>query len=247
MAEYGLIGYPLGHSFSQKYFNHRFSGDCKGNSYSLFPLQSLDDFEKLIQEHSELKGLNVTIPYKRDIFNICDVISPAAAKIGAVNCIKIDRGDGLKISGFNTDYIGFMQSLKPLLCADVKKALILGTGGASRAIAYALDLLGIEYIKVSRNKSGNPDIIQYSEITPELMSNHNLIVNTTPLGMYPHVDTAPDIPYSYLTPRHIVYDLVYNPEQTRFMTLAAEQGPTVKNGLEMLQLQAEESYRIWGF
>lgn len=243
---YGLIGYPLGHSFSEKYFTEKFHKEGIDNSYHLFPLKEIDLLPELIGSHPALMGLNVTIPYKRDIFSFLDSVSPDASEIGAVNVVRIERegaGTVKGLKGFNSDWIGFMESLKPLLREDVRKALVLGSGGASKAIVYALGKLGITPTVVSRTSGEGR--IDYGSLDRGIMSENLLIVNTTPLGMWPKIESAPNIPYDLLTSRHICYDLVYNPEMTEFMKRSAERGATVKNGLEMLYRQAEVSWKIW--
>ncbi|MDE5789637.1 MAG: shikimate dehydrogenase [Muribaculaceae bacterium] len=242
--KYGLIGYPLGHSFSQRYFTEKFRKEEIDAIYHPFPIENIGLFPSLLKEVNNLKGLNVTIPYKEKVMGFLDDISDAVKEIGAVNVIRIEeRENELYLKGFNSDYIGFRDSLRPLLRPDVSKALILGTGGASKAVEYALRQLGIVSTKVSRKpKKGE---LSYNDLSEEIISEHLLIVNTTPLGMYPHTDTYPPIPYSFLTSRHICYDLVYNPETTEFMRKSSANGATVKNGLEMLHLQAEEAWKIW--
>jgi len=244
--KYGLIGYPLGHSYSEKYFNSKFEKDGIDSIYTLYPIESIDRLPSLIRTTDGLRGLNVTIPYKEEVIKYLNVLSEDAREIGAVNVIKIVEGvgDGEKtLTGYNTDYIGFSESLKPLLDEDVRHALILGTGGASKAVAYALGQLGIEYKFVSRTPGKGR--LGYGDLNENVIRESRLIVNTTPVGMYPKVDNAPDIPYSFLGKNHICYDLVYNPESTLFMKLAAERGATVKNGLEMLKLQADAAWKIW--
>lgn len=257
MKKYGLIGYPLSHSFSKKYFQEKFERegltDC---SYDLFPLENLSDFEKFINSHPDLCGLNVTIPHKIGVMFYLDKIDPSAKAIDAVNCIKIIKQKPVesfftgelssikvRLEGHNTDYYGFEASLKPLLKKHHNKALILGSGGSSRAIAYALSRLGIDYKIVSRRKARKQ--ISYTDINKSLMSDHLLIINTTPLGLSPAVDTYPDIPYEYLTSHHLLYDLIYNPPITEFLRRGMEQGAMIKNGEEMLHLQAERSWEIW--
>lgn len=241
---YGLIGYPLGHSFSAEFFNNKFSREGIKEEYCLFPITDISLVTQLINENKDLKGFNVTIPYKQQIIPFLSSISDEASEIGAVNVVKIDRdGNGIKLSGYNSDAIGFKNSLMPFLRPEMKKALILGTGGASKAVEYVLESLGIQTRKVSRK--GNGDTLGYKDLTEKIMADHHIIVNTTPLGMWPNVDDCPDIPYHYLTPEHICYDVVYNPEITMFMRRSAEYGATVKNGLEMLHLQALAAWDIW--
>lgn len=246
MKLYGLIGKSLVHSFSQKYFTEKFEKERIENTfYHLYPLESIDEFNQLITDFSEVSGLNVTIPYKTDVMPFLDEIDPAAQEIGAVNTIKFERENSkLKLHGFNTDYIGFWKSIKPLLNNKHQKALILGTGGSSKAVAYALKKAGIEYLFVSRKKQNN-NIITYSDLNQKLLSNYLIIINTTPLGMYPNTQEYPDIPYHYLTRDHILYDLIYNPEQTRFLLFGKQNETICKNGLEMLQIQADYSWKFW--
>lgn len=243
---YGLIGFPLGHSFSARYFAKKFKRENINESYHLFEIPEISELPDLIYEHPDLNGLNVTIPYKREIFKYLDDISEDARAIGAVNVIKIERnctGRKKKLIGFNSDWRGFSESLRPMLHDDVKKALVLGTGGASAAVVYALLQIGIEPTLVSRKPKEN--CITYNDLDENIMQSHLLIVNTTPLGMSPNTDTYPEIPYNLLKSRHICYDLVYNPVKTEFMKRSAESGACVKNGLEMLHLQAELSWKIW--
>lgn len=241
---YGLIGYPLGHSFSKQYFTEKFDRLGIDASYLLFPLESIEQFPSLLEKEKYLKGLNVTIPYKEKIMGFLNDTSEAVKEIGAVNVIRIEvKDEGYYLKGFNSDYIGFRDSLRPLLRKDIRKALVLGTGGASKAVIFALKELGIEATKVSRTPAEGE--ITYSDLSDAIMSDHLLIVNTTPLGMFPNTETFPPIPYNLLTPAHICYDLVYNPEKTEFIIRSAAMGATVKNGLEMLHRQAEEAWRIW--
>ena len=242
---YGLIGYPLGHSFSQRYFNQKFEAENIDAEYINFELPDIGDLMEVFAENPTLSGLNVTIPYKELVIPYMDDMDPTAAEIGAVNVIKITRDNSgdIRLKGYNSAFVGFTDSIAPMLQPWHKKALILGTGGASKAVELALRNLGLLTQKVSRTKRDNT--ITYSEITPEIMADYKVIVNTTPLGMYPHMNEAPDIPYGLLTPEHICYDLLYNPDVTLFMKKSAEHGAEVKNGLEMLLLQAFESYNIW--
>lgn len=241
MRVFGLIGYPLGHSFSQKYFSQKFSREKINDTvFENFQLESIEQFPKLIEGYPNLHGLSVTIPYKESIINYLDELSEEAEIIGAVNAIKVSSG---KLKGFNTDYIGFLRSLIPLLEPQHQKALILGTGGASKAIQFGLEKLEINYQFVSRAPGENK--ISYTDLTEEIIDQCKLIINTTPLGMYPEVDTAPDIPYAQLTEQHLLYDLTYNPEETLFIRRGKEQDARCKNGYEMLVLQAEEAWRIW--
>ena len=246
MQKYGLIGYPLKHSFSIGYFNEKFEAENIDAQYVNFEIPDIRDFMEVIEENPNLCGLNVTIPYKEQVIPYLDELDKDTAKIGAVNVIKIIRlpKGKVKLVGYNSDIIGFTQSIEPLLQPHHTKALILGTGGASKAVFHGLDNLGIKATFVSRTKKSD-DILTYRELTPEIMQEHTVIVNTTPLGMYPKVDFCPDIPYEQLTPNHLLYDLLYNPNETLFMKKGKEKGAVVKNGLEMLLLQAFASWEIW--
>lgn len=241
---YGLIGKKIGHSFSADFFNKKFQKEGIDESYHLFPLDSIKQFPQLLENHKDLKGLNVTIPYKIEVIPYLNILSDEAAEIGAVNVIKIENRGGEKfLSGYNSDSIGFKESLIPLLRPDIKKALVLGTGGASKAVVYALKQLGITYTNVSRTpKMGH---LSYEELDSKVIKDNLLIVNTTPLGMYPDIDSFPPIPYEYITPEHVCYDLVYNPDVTTFMKKAMSQGAKATNGLEMLRLQALAAWDIW--
>lgn len=241
---YGLIGFPLGHSFSQNYFNQKFQAENINAEYLNFEIPDISDLKKIFNEYPTLSGLNVTIPYKEQVLPLMDEMDPQAERIGAVNVIKIIRSNtGIKLKGYNSDIIGFSDSIYPMLNHNRKKALVLGTGGASKAISVGLKNMGVETLSVSRSK--RPGMITYSEITPEIMESHRVIVNCTPLGMYPHIDECPDIPYHLLTPEHLCYDLLYNPDITLFMKKSAQYGAETKNGLEMLLLQAFASWNIW--
>ncbi len=246
MDKYGLIGYPLKHSFSIGYFNEKFQSENIDAEYVNFEIPRIEDFMEVIEENPNLHGLNVTIPYKEQVIPYLDELDKDTAKIGAVNVIKIipQTKGKVKLVGYNSDIIGFTRSIEPLLLPHHTKALILGTGGASKAVFHGLSNLGIQSTFVSRTKKRN-DILTYGELTPEIMQEHTVIVNTTPLGMYPKVDFCPDIPYNQLTSKHLLYDLLYNPSETLFMKKGIEQGATVKNGLEMLLLQAFVSWEIW--
>ena len=239
-----MIGYPLGHSFSQNYFNQKFDAEGISARYVNFEIPDIADFKEVVASHPDLAGLNVTIPYKEQVIPYLDAIDEDAAKIGAVNVIKFIRERGkLTFKGYNSDIIGFSDSISPLLTPSRNRALVLGTGGAAKAVAQGLRNLGAEPVYVSR--TARPGILTYADLTPEIMAAYKIIVNTTPLGMYPHVDEAPDIPYHLLTPEHLCYDLLYNPDVTMFMNRAARYGATVKNGLEMLLLQAFAAWNIW--
>jgi len=245
MQKYGLIGYPLKHSFSIGYFNEKFKSESIDAEYVNFEIPDIKYFKAIIEENPNLCGMNVTIPYKEQVIPFLDELSQNAADIGAVNVIKIIRQKGkVKLVGYNSDIIGFSQSIEPFLSkGDHKKALILGTGGASKAIFHGLKNLGITGTYVSRTKQ--PGMLTYGELTPEIMAENTIIVNCTPLGMFPKVDSCPDIPYELLTPKHLLYDLIYNPDTTLFMKKGAEKGAKTKNGLEMLLLQAFAGWEIW--
>lgn len=243
MKQFGLIGYPLSHSFSKKYFSEKFEkASITDAQYELYELKSLQDFKSWMNTVSDLKGLNVTIPYKQEVIPFLDRLNDKAKAIGAVNVIK-KESDGT-YTGYNSDYYGFKNSLEIFLEHSFpKKALVLGTGGASKAVIVALQDLGIDYRYVSRKGSGCT--LGYDQLTPELIDEHQLIINTTPLGMYPAVDQCPSIPYEAIGSNHYLYDLVYNPEETLFMKKGLTQGAKVKNGLDMLILQAEKAWEIW--
>ena len=241
---YGLLGYPLVHSFSQNYFNQKFESENIDAEYINFEIPDVGMLMEVVAENENLNGLNVTIPYKEQVIPFLDEIDPAASEVGAVNVIKFIRDkDGLRLKGYNSDIIGFTDSIKSLLKPHHQSALVLGTGGAAKAVSYSLRKLGLEVQLVSRRKSANT--LVYEELTKNDLKNHKVIVNTTPLGMYPNVDTCPDIPYRYLTSQHLCYDLIYNPDETLFLKNSRQAGAQVKNGLEMLLLQAFASYSIW--
>lgn len=244
MDKYGLIGYPLGHSFSKNFFNEKFEDEDIDAQYLNFELPNIESLPEVIDMNPELKGLNVTIPYKEKVISYLDYISPETRAIGAVNVIRVShKGKNVVLRGYNSDVIGFTKSIEPLLDRYHKKALILGTGGASKAINYGLRSLGLETVFVSRFK--RPGTIQYDEITPEVIKEYNVIVNCTPVGMYPKVDVCPQLPYEAMDSHTLLYDLIYNPDQTLFLQKGAERGATVKNGLEMLLLQAFASWEFW--
>lgn len=240
---YGLIGFPLSHSFSAEFFNEKFKRENISETYSLFPIKDIKELPQLLKKYPDMKGLNVTIPYKQSVIPYLSEISEEAREIGAVNVIKIGM-KGFVLKGFNTDVIGFRDSISPLLKPYMKNALVLGTGGASKAVAYMLEKAGLKVTKVSRQPAKG--VITYSDLTREVMENNPVVVNTTPLGTWPNTDAAPDIPYEFATSGHLFFDLVYNPEITKFMRLAAAHGATVKNGLEMLHGQALAAWKIWG-
>lgn len=245
MDKYGLIGYPLGHSFSISYFNQKFADEGINAKYENFEIENIDQLQEVLDINPDLRGLNVTIPYKEKVIPFLDSIAPEARAIGAVNVIRVThRGNKTELKGYNSDVIGFTKSIEPML--DKKwhqKALILGTGGASKAIDYGLRSLGLETVFVSRYE--RPNTIQYQSITPEVVKEYNVIVNCTPLGMYPKTEVCPDLPYEAMDSHTILYDLIYNPDETLFMKRGAEYGANVKNGLEMLLLQAFASWEFW--
>lgn len=244
MDKYGLIGYPLGHSFSISFHNQRFADEGINAKYLNFEIPSIDDLPAVLGSNPELKGLNVTIPYKEKVIPFLDYVSPEARAIGAVNVIRVvHEGKKISLRGYNSDVIGFTQSIEPMLEPYHKKALILGTGGASKAIAFGLKSLGLDSVFVSRYE--RPNTIQYERITPEVVKEYNVIVNCTPLGMFPKTEECPLLPYEALDERNILYDLIYNPDETLFMRRGAEHGAAVKNGLEMLLLQAFASWDFW--
>jgi shikimate dehydrogenase len=259
MKYYGLIGYPLSHSFSKKYFTEKFKTEkLEDRVYELFELKNLSNFPELLWANPKLCGLNVTVPHKIGIIRYMDWLSEEAKRAGAVNCIRITaespilaafsgevgiQDHDFKLEGFNTDVYGFEHSLKPLLKNHHTKALLLGNGGAARAVKCVLDKLQIDYLLVTR-KPGRDQVL-FKDLTKKMIDEHTLIINTTPLGTAPNVDECPLIPYEYITEHHLLYDLVYNPEQTLFLKKGQERGAATKNGYEMLVLQAEKSWEIW--
>lgn len=245
MRKYGLIGYPLEHSFSEKYFADKFEKEgIQDACYDNYPIEDPSDFEQLHQNDPELMGLNVTIPYKESIIKYLDVLSEEAREIGAVNTICLCRRTGkLARVGHNTDIGGFRQSLQENLAKTPDKAIVLGTGGAAKAVEYVLEEMGIRFVRVS--SSGKKGAMAYEEMDDDLVKLSHLIVNTTPLGMYPHVDACPEIPYKNITEKHLLFDLVYNPAETAFMKRGKEHGAAVVNGYDMLVYQAEGSWAIW--
>jgi shikimate dehydrogenase len=245
MRKFGLIGYPLGHSFSKKYFTEKFQSenitDC---SYENYPLTSIDQLMALIISEPHLAGMNVTIPYKSEVIKLLDQISNEAEEIGAVNVLTIKRlNNRIFISGYNSDVTGIRDSLLPFINRDIRNALVLGTGGSSRAVCYVLKKLGITIKQVSRTKKHG--LLLYSDINEALMQDTGIIINTTPLGMFPDIDSRPDINYNLLTEKHILFDLVYNPELTSFLKMGKERGCTTISGLKMLHSQAEKAWEIW--
>ena len=244
MDKYGLIGYPLGHSFSIGYHNQRFADEGINAKYFNYEIPTIDDLPEILNSNPELKGLNVTIPYKEKVMEFLDYVSPEARAIGAVNVVKvIHQGKKILLKGYNSDVIGFTQSIEPMLEDCHKKALILGTGGASKAISYGLKSLGIETVFVSRYE--RPGTIQYEAITPDIIKEYKIIVNCTPVGMYPKTEECPKLPYEAMDEHTILYDLIYNPDETLFMKRGAQYGAQTKNGLEMLLLQAFASWEFW--
>lgn len=244
MKKYGLVGYPLGHSFSMGYFNEKFKNEAINAVYENFEIPDIQDITTVIGSNPDLAGFNVTIPYKEKVMDYLDYTAPEAAEIGAVNVVKVTHnGERAVLKGFNSDVVGFVNSIKPLLRPLHKKALVLGTGGASKAVEYGLRKLGLETIKVSRTEKDNT--ITYGQVTPELLSEYKVIVNCTPCGMAPHFDECPNLPYDSIDDSFLLYDLIYNPEETLFLRKGKEKDATVKNGLEMLLLQAEEGWDIW--
>jgi len=241
MRTFGLIGYPLGHSFSKKYFTDKFEREgITGNAYELYPLEQIGQLEDLLVANPDIAGLNVTIPYKEQVIAYLDNMSPVVEEIGACNCIRIEEG---RLMGHNTDVIGFSRSLLPKLKPHHKQALILGTGGSAKAVAYALKELRIPFLQVSRTPIEG--MIGYEEIGQSILETHTLLINTTPVGMYPHIENCPAIPYDFIGADHYLFDLVYNPSTTRFLQEGALRGAAIENGSDMLVIQAEASWEIW--
>jgi len=242
MRLFGLIGYPLSHSFSKKYFTEKFEKegltDC---NYELFPIPSIDKLPGILKNYPQLEGLNVTVPFKHLVLSYLHSVAGIPGELKACNCIKIEGG---KLSGYNTDYIGFEKSFTPLLKSYHKKALLLGNGGATAAVKFILKKLKIDFDIVSRTIHDGATLT-YKDIDDKSIKQNTIIINTTPLGMYPDADGCPDIPYQFISDKHLLYDLVYNPAKTLFLQRGEERGATIKNGGEMLVLQAEESWRIW--
>jgi shikimate dehydrogenase len=243
MNLFGLIGYPLGHSFSKQYFTEKFAKegivDCR---FEAFPISSVNEFAALLANNPELKGLGVTIPYKEQMLQFVDELSEEVRAIGATNSIKIHNG---KLIAYNTDIVGFEKSFQQFLQPHHTKALVLGTGGASKAVQYVLNKLSIDFLVVSRNKTDRQNCIAYGDIDLLVMNEYTVVINCSPVGMYPDENAFPAIPYELITTRHYLYDLVYKPAETLFLKNGKERGAAVKNGYEMLLLQAEESWRIW--
>ena len=245
MRRLGLIGYPLGHSFSKKYYLDKFEREgIEDIAYDLYPLADITAFPSLYQRDGNFYGVNVTIPYKQDVIPYLDELSPEAKEMGAVNCIQIHNKDGkFYLKGFNTDAYGFEGSLLPLLKPQHKRALVFGNGGATKAVTYTLQKLGIPFQIVSRTKTA--ENLSYSDLDEQLIRNTPLLINCTPLGTYPNVEECPDIPYEGISADHLLYDLIYNPEETLFLKQGKLRGATIKNGYEMLILQAEKNWEIW--
>ena len=245
MRKFGLIGYPLTHSFSQRFFTEKFEREgIAGCVYTNFSLSSIEALPAVLTD-TEICGLNVTIPYKEKVLDYLDDLSPVARAIGACNCIRIESE---RIVGHNTDVVGFERSLLPLIIDRYyphPRALILGRGGAAKAVEYVVNRMGLEYRMVTRGVKKDPADLHYEELDEAMVSRYQLIINTTPLGMYPHVDECPPLPYEAIGSDHILFDLIYNPATTLFLQKGEERGAKVKNGYEMLVLQAEESWRIW--
>jgi len=243
MKHFGLVGKSLSHSFSKIYFEEKFKKlGLTDHCYHNFEISSIDEFPAIILENPQLVGLNVTIPYKESIMPFLDTLSDEAMEIGAVNCLKISGG---QLKGYNTDVYGFAQSIKPFLTPNQNRALILGTGGASKAVAYALKKIGLDVFFVSHSEKKTPQTFLYEEINEQVMRAFKLIVNTSPLGMFPNTEIGPDIPYRFFTKEHLAVDLIYNPEQTLFLKRASAGGALTVNGLSMLQLQADKNWEIW--
>ncbi|MFV0346540.1 MAG: shikimate dehydrogenase family protein [Bacteroidales bacterium] len=244
MELYGLVGYSLTHSFSKAFFNKYFENNKIDARYVNYEIESINELMPIIKENKNLVGINITIPYKEEVLPLLDKIDDNARTIGAVNVIKIVRtGSKIKLEGYNSDILGFVESIKPLIKPRHKKALILGTGGAGKAIGKGLDSLAINSTIVSRFQGEN--LITYNDLNRDVILEHKVIVNCTPLGTYPDMDTCPPIPYGFLGKEHILYDLVYNPPKTKFLKYGELQGSTIENGAKMLELQALEAFRIW--
>jgi shikimate dehydrogenase len=241
MVKFGLIGRNISYSFSKGYFGRKFSElALAGYSYENFDLEQISDFPIILKQNPGLRGLNVTIPYKEAIIPFLGQLDPEAAKIGAVNTIKINAAG---LTGYNTDIYGFQKALEPRLLPHHKRALILGTGGASKAVAYVLQQLGIAFLYVSRSPGAGQ--FSYHELSPEVIGSHPVIINTTPLGTYPDITARPHIPYEHLSRVHLLFDLIYNPAKTSFLLGGEQQGAQIENGLKMLEFQAEKAWEIW--
>lgn len=245
MKKYGLLGYPLTHSFSKRYFTEKFEAEKINSTYQNFEIDTIQKFPDVIKNNPEIFGLNVTIPYKEQVLQFLDELNDSASEIKAVNTIRVTRTEtGVHLKGYNTDTYGFESALKPLLKEHHTKALILGTGGASKALKYVLSKLNIEYISASIEELQEKEIT-YEDIDEKMMAERLLIINATPLGTYPKVDASPNIPYEFITDKHLLFDLVYNPEVTQFLAKGLAKGASIKNGYDMLLGQAEKAYEIW--
>lgn len=245
MRKLGLIGYPLGHSFSKKYYLAKFEQEnIVGTEYDLYPVENLADFRTVYEYDNSFSGFNVTIPHKRNVLALLDELSPEAEQIQAVNCVRIKRENGrIILKGYNTDAYGFEQSLLPLLHDQHNSALVFGNGGAAKAVHYILGKLNIPFKVVSRKKDGAN--LSYDELTSEIISANKLLINCSPVGTFPDIETCPAIPYDGIGPDHLLYDLIYNPEETLFLRKGKQRGAAIKNGYEMLVLQAERNWAIW--
>ena len=241
MAKYGLIGHNIGYSFSKTFFNFKFEKENRNDSYENFDIPVLSKISEILENNPDLKGLNVTIPYKKSIIQLLDKVDKEALQIGAVNTIKINKDGSLK--GYNTDHYGFSKALIEFFPLKEKKALVLGTGGASKAVKYVLQIMNFEVTQVSRTKTENN--ITYTDLNRDIIKQNYLIVNCIPLGTFPKIEECPDIPYEYLTKDHLAFDLTYNPRETKFMKLSKERGARKSNGLKMLEYQAKKAWSIW--
>ncbi|MEO7210374.1 MAG: shikimate dehydrogenase [Chitinophagaceae bacterium] len=239
---YGLIGFPLSHSFSEKYFSDFFIRENIPAVFKNFPIENADRFPEIIQTYPALKGLAVTIPFKKSIIPFLEKISQEAEETGACNCIKIRDG---KCTGFNTDIIGFEKSFIPAILPTDKKALILGTGGASAAAVFVCKKNKIDFLFVSRKKNEKKNTINYEEIDENIMQQYSILINATPVGQVPEINAAPNIPYRFLTQKHYLFDMIYNPAETQFLKNGLSHGARIKNGLQMLEIQAMENWKIW--
>lgn len=246
MRLFGLVGFPLSHSFSASYFAKKFTAENISDAdYQLFPMESITSIRLFIKQHVELQGFNITIPHKVAVITYLDHISAEAKAIGAVNCVKIERNRSkIELTGYNTDTYGFRNSLVPHLKPHHRNALVLGTGGGSKAVSYTLEQMGIKYTLVSRTSTIDSHLL-YDQLTKNILSDNLLIINTTPVGQYPDIEKCPDIPYQFLSDKHLLFDLVYNPTETLFLKRGREAGAVTLNGLPMLTLQAEKSWEIW--
>jgi shikimate dehydrogenase len=251
MKQFGIIGYPLAHSFSQKYFTEKFEKlGLKDHCYTVFPIEHISGFPDILKNNPDLRGLSVTIPHKETVMPFLDELDQSASKVGAVNCVKIVQSTKHKVPrvyGYNTDVYGFRQAIKPFWELKHERALILGTGGASKAVGYVLKELGVNFYFVTRDKTGKSgnNFFTYSELDKNILNAFKFIINCTPSGMFPNADTCPSLPYEFLTPDHFCFDLVYNPAETLFLRKAREKGALTQNGLTMLHQQAEKAWEIW--